>query len=457
MKTFHFDFHTPVGRVKPMHGVGQPPMYGTDDFIMHYIGEAGIPYSRLHDVGGDFGANKYVDIHNVFRDFDRDPYNEASYDFAFTDHLLKCLEKQSCHPIYRLGETIENDFWIKPYRIFPPKDPQKWAVICEHIIRHYNYGWANGYHMGIRYWEIWNEPDNGRDNTENQMWHGTPEEFYELYSVTAKHLKAVFGDEIKVGGYATCGFRHIFSDPARFGVDCPRSDDTCYSSDRSAHFLRFFEGFFDYIKKNGAPIDFFSWHSYLSTERTVHAAAYLKKRLAELGYAGLETQLNEWNNSCEDQGDPDAMDAQMAREWGSGLAAAKAAGMMCAMQKTDTDILCYYDARIDISHYGGMFNPITRKPFPAYFAFKAFDTLYRLGQAVLSEGDGDGVYALGATDGTHRAALITNESPLDRRIQTDLPREMRAYFVDQTHELCELALDPTDFVLPSGSFVLLEG
>jgi len=42
----------------------------------------------------------------------------------------------------------------------PPKDFNKWARICVNIIRHYNDGWAGGYHWGIKYWEVWNEPDN---------------------------------------------------------------------------------------------------------------------------------------------------------------------------------------------------------------------------------------------------------------------------------------------------------
>ena len=62
----------------------------------------------------------------------------------------------------------------------------KWAEICEHIIRHYNEGWADGFYYNIEYWEIWNEPDN------SQMWTGTPEEFYELYRVAANHLKSCF-------------------------------------------------------------------------------------------------------------------------------------------------------------------------------------------------------------------------------------------------------------------------
>jgi hypothetical protein len=33
---------------------------------------AGIPYSRLHDTFGRFGAGEYVDISNIFKNFDAD-------------------------------------------------------------------------------------------------------------------------------------------------------------------------------------------------------------------------------------------------------------------------------------------------------------------------------------------------------------------------------------------------
>ena len=87
--------------------------------------------------------------------------------------------------------TIENYVDIRRYRIDPPKDFGKWARICEHVIRHYNEGWADGFHYGITYWEIWNEPDNGPTVARNQMWTGTAEQYYELYDVTARHLKSV--------------------------------------------------------------------------------------------------------------------------------------------------------------------------------------------------------------------------------------------------------------------------
>ena len=144
------------------------------DRMFHYLTEAGIPYSRLHDVGGGFGDGKYVDVPNIFRNFDADENDPANYDFTFTDLLLNQLVKANVEPYYRLGVTIENAAHIKSYWIDSPKDYAKWARICEHIIRHYTEGWANGFHYKITYWEIWNEAD-GRAK---QMWTGTREELY---------------------------------------------------------------------------------------------------------------------------------------------------------------------------------------------------------------------------------------------------------------------------------------
>lgn len=451
-----YDFNNPKGKIKPMHAIGQPPFSGANASQFHYISEAGMPYSRLHDVGGAYGGNLYVDIHNVFRNFDADADDEASYDFTFTDWLIENIVKQGCEPIYRLGETIENYHYIKAYRIFPPKDNLKWAKICEHIIRHYNYGWANGFNYNITYWEIWNEPDNGRDNSENQMWHGTKEEYYDLYTVTAKHLKSVFGDEIKVGGYATCGFRHILTNPEKFGLDCEAVDDELYLSGRSSNFIDFFEGFFAHIKKHNAPIDFFSWHSYLTTDRTVICAKYLERRLAELGYGNLETQLNEWNNVCEDRGNPLEASQLAISQKGTSLAAAKTVSMMCAMQNTNTKILCYYDAQIGISYYRGMFNPLNSEPFPLYYAFPAFNELYKLGnQAQCTPSSQDGIYTLAASDGDKKAVIIANISDEDVHITTNLDSGLSVYVVDDLRMLEKADVNSADLVVEKGTFCLI--
>ena len=51
-----------VGVIKPMHGVGQPPAIRTDFSRIDYLADAGVPFSRLHDVGGPYRGGRFVDI-----------------------------------------------------------------------------------------------------------------------------------------------------------------------------------------------------------------------------------------------------------------------------------------------------------------------------------------------------------------------------------------------------------
>ena len=44
-------FDNIIGKIKPMHAVGQPPMMATDCSHFHYLKDANIPYARLHDMG----------------------------------------------------------------------------------------------------------------------------------------------------------------------------------------------------------------------------------------------------------------------------------------------------------------------------------------------------------------------------------------------------------------------
>ena len=91
MLHYSVDFNHTKGKIKPMHAIGQPPFSGGflcfDFSYMDYLRRAHIPYSRLHDVGGVFGGNRFVDIPNLFRDFNADENDPESYDSAFTDVL----------------------------------------------------------------------------------------------------------------------------------------------------------------------------------------------------------------------------------------------------------------------------------------------------------------------------------------------------------------------------------
>ena len=178
MNTINVNFNKTTGTIKPMHAVNNGPVYkhGADQRLTNmqdYI-DAGIPYARNHDASfnSTYGINHTVDVDFIFTDFDADPYDEASYDFTCTDEYIRVTALGGAETFYRLGSRIEHQ--IKKYNTLPPKDYKKWAIICEHIIKHYNYGWANGFNYNIKYWEIWNEPDLDDDTSTNKRtWGGT--------------------------------------------------------------------------------------------------------------------------------------------------------------------------------------------------------------------------------------------------------------------------------------------
>ncbi|MBR0459433.1 MAG: hypothetical protein IJJ26_09355 [Victivallales bacterium] len=389
-----------VGKMRPMHAVCQPPMLQLNGFMLHYLTEAGIPYSRLHDVGGFQGGNLYVDVPNLFRDFDADENDPASYDFTFTDSLLSQLAEHKVEPLFRLGVTIENYRHVKAYRIFPPKDFAKWARICEHIIRHYNEGWANGFHHHITYWEIWCEPDDGYfPNSCSSLWKGTPQQFFEMYTITAKHLKACFGDSIQVGGYGSCGF---------YGFEeyCPNCEEITHPPRTPKEgYEKFAQEFLVHIKKENAPMDFFSWHCYSDVAFTLKASKHCRQLLEKYGYGDVPDFLDEWN-ICH-----------TAKSRSTDMAAAKSLGMMLTMQtQSTTAMLNFYDARIATSQYGGLFNPDTWEPYLAYFAFKLFNDAFVLKNQVQSESEDESVVPVCAAANEKRKVLLAanmSDKPVD--------------------------------------------
>lgn len=380
------DFTASCGSVKPLHGVcNSPRTYG--DSIPSFI-QAGIPFSRLHDTGGAFGGSRFVDVPNIFPDFDADVNDPESYDFAFTDAYLKGLTSSGCQIIYRLGVTIENQHYIKAYRIFPPKDYHKWAEICEHIIRHYNEGWDNGFHYGIKYWEIWNEPDGDEPSTgKNAMWKGNAEQYYELYRVASTYLKEKHPD-IKVGGYASCGF---------YALGNPNS------SPRGRYFINFFTGFLNYLKNQPKrlPLDFFSWHYYCrDAEKIKEYSDYVRKQLDDSGYKDAEIILDEWNCIPEKK-----VYEHWAIDTKNEPGASGTAAAFAQMQYGKVDIATYYDSQPSATYCGLYWFP-TQKVTKNYYAFYAFNQLYRLGTACKVKFAKDNVTLIAAKSRVGNSAAI---------------------------------------------------
>ncbi|MBQ9086096.1 MAG: hypothetical protein IJY47_02795 [Clostridia bacterium] len=413
MNLVHVDFDKKCGKIKPMHAVNNGPTFPYDFYGQYQkMTDAAVPYARLHDTGGAFGGARYVDVANVFPNFDADETDPSSYDFAFTDVFLQELVKYGMKPFYRLGCTIENYHKIKAYNIYPPKDPHKWARICEHIIRHYNEGWADGFYMDIEHWEIWNEPDNEPDPLDSPMWRGTKEEFFTLYEISYRHLKQCF-PHLKIGGYASCGFYALtnsdFSSAAK-------------SSPRKEYFLEFFDAFLEYTENHGCGMDFFSWHSYADVERNIYYAKYAREKLDAHGFKDCEVYLNEWNPGYRNRG--------QLRD------AADVLAMMCAMHGTPTDMLMYYDAA-ERSGYCGIFNPVNHTVFPTYYAFYAFGKLYKMGEEVACHVIGKGLFALAACGDKYNGLILVNDTEEEMAVTLELTGcallSSRVYAVDGEH------------------------
>jgi hypothetical protein len=442
----YIDFTKSIGPVKPMHSTGQGPLLRKlmPDFSMfRYLKEAGVPYARLHDVGGMFGGNLYVDIPNLFRNFDADENDPANYDFTFTDLYIAALVENGVEPYFRLGVTIENFARIigKAYRAFPPKDFKKWARICEHVIRHYTEGWANGFRYKITYWEIWNEPDDREDASHSQLWQGTWRQFLELYEIASKHLKAKF-PHLKIGGYAACGVWHLIF--KELGKPVPEIWE---------YRKRCFEEFCAFLKERKPPLDFFSFHGYIEPKHVATFTDYYSRMLAGVGYGKSELHLNEW--LCGDRSGYFWRRASLSSVIAAFIAA-------CQLEK-DLAIANIYDARCALNAYAPLFDPVLKKPGKAFYALKYFNTLYRLGKAVKCEVEGGqgagGLWCVAASRaGRPRpdsAVFIVNDAPTPCQIAADFvgrkPVSCRIVDASRTDE----EIDFTD-TLPPHSFMLVE-
>lgn len=378
MNNIKIDFSKKICKIKPMHAVNNGPIQADaveqtiENFTAYKAAE--IPYARTHDSSfySRYGGEHSVDVHAVFPDFTKNPYDPSSYDFDLTDDYLNTIKAAGTEVFYRLGSKIEH--WRKKYGTIVPADFNKWSVVCEHIIRHYNYGWANGFNMGIRYWEIWNEPDGIKTNGDQPNWSGTPEQFYELYKTAATHLKKCF-PELMIGGPA-CSWMNY----------------------------EWFTGFFKYINSDGkkTPYDFMSWHNYSDNPNVIVEQAKIgKELLKKYGYPEAELNLNEWNY-LENFTDKFVSSLKAIR----GMRGAAYIGAFLSVgQNSPIDMLMYYDARP--SEFNGMFDAVTLEVQKGYYPFLMFSKLYKLGNQAESVSDDDELYITAAFDDDEKAAMIT--------------------------------------------------
>ena len=404
---------TCLGPIKPEHCVNNGPVVARADQVSgNFLSykAARIPYARNHDAShcSSYGGCHTVDVSCIFRDFDADPDDPANYDFVLTDDYIQKTLNAGTKTYYRLGASIEH--WIKKYNTLPPKDFKKWAVICEHIIRHMNEGWADGHHFDIEYWEIWNEPDLVPETSsyyDKKTWGGMDADFYEFYDTVACYLGEKFKN-IKIGG---CAFARGHG--------------------------KFIEEFLAYITRDGhrAPLDFISWHTYDCTpEGIVADAESLRALVDSYGYTEAESILNEWNYIID--WDVHYVESLLAINGLKG--AAFTAATMILSQNLPIDMLMYYDARP--GGFCGLYDFVYRLQ-KGYYPFPIFADLYELGTQVETASDDPEIKFLAAKDADGKfaamGAYFTNDPDALYKLitVTGVPEGAKLYVVDEQHDL----------------------
>ena len=437
MNTLRFDISKSAGAFKimnatnggPIHKRHNPSQYRSN---LETYKAARMPYSRNHDSAmcGIYGGPYSHDISCIFPNFDADVNDPASYDFACTDEsILVCLEAGT-KTFFRLGQTIEHQ--IKKHHVYPPKDYQKWAEICEHIIRHYTEGWADGFTHDMPYWEIWTEPDlgEGEDIHTRKTWAGTREQFYDFYEVVAKHLKKCF-PHLKIGGPALAN-RVLWAD-----------------------------SFLAEMQKREVPIDFFSWHIYYhSTSLFIERADAIRTLLDKYGYENAESILDEYNYVHNwREGFVNSLEMIHGIKGASFVMACISEG-----QKSSIDMMMYYDTRP--SAFNGAFDFYTLRPLKGYYPLYWYGMFYDMKNEVRTEDSIDNIHTLCGVDENDKVLSVITyyiheyETAENKEVKIDFGREgeYEIYLLDENHdaELIKTTSDLTFTMTPCSCIMIKE-
>lgn len=253
----------------------------------------------------DHAGFRYVRFHGLFHD-DMFVYREVQgkpvYNFQYIDDLFDHMLQSGVRPFVELS-FFPSDIAARKGSVgfwwggngSPPSDYSKWAELVRRFAQHCvdRYGPDE---VRSWYFEVWNEPD-----LSEGFFTGTQDQYFELYKVTARTLKAV-DPQLRVGGPATSNFHvpdEIWKKAEADGTD-----------PLTLHWLPgWITDFFDYCRKNNLPVDFISTHPYPMDMqyrgKTVHRSVnstrddlrLLRKMVDSSPYPKAEIHLTEWSSS----------------------------------------------------------------------------------------------------------------------------------------------------------------
>jgi xylan 1,4-beta-xylosidase len=172
--------------------------------------------------------------------YSEDANGKPVYDFRILDGIFDEYKDAGVTPMFELGFTPKamasgtgtyEDHYPESATggavHSPPKDMAKWQEMIRAVTAHMvqRYGRAT---VARWYFEVWNEPD-------ISYWHGTPEQYFDLYDHAVAGVRAALPDA-KVGGPASTG-------PG------------------GAKAAKFLDDFLAHVAAKKSPLDFISFHA----------------------------------------------------------------------------------------------------------------------------------------------------------------------------------------------------
>ena len=281
--TLSANFDVEVGKIRPeLHSSGfGPTICSQTQQDLEDVKSMGFAYARTHDWALVNPNQRVCDYFHVFPLMHLDAKDPKNYVFGPTDYLLKRTREEAGLDIfYRLGTSIEHSGPKVHFNARIPTDFDKVAETFAGTVRHYNRGWADGYRWGIKYWEIWNEPegilnmwapDDDMARLDGPQTDAKKAEcrklFVKFFVTVLKRLKGEFGDEIKVGGPALCGYNEVWLNDILTAC-----------------------------KEAGVAPDFISWHGYANNPLQYSEQAEKGRKLLDgYGFTKCEMIVNEWH------------------------------------------------------------------------------------------------------------------------------------------------------------------
>lgn len=412
----------PMGKIN---GMNNGPLMAHSDHTKEYKA-MGVDFVRFHECHAQ-QAN-CVEVPFIFPDFDADEFDEKNYIFTETDVAVAAAVEQGYEIMYRfgMGTEIHNEKTL--FCVCPP-DYEKWGRIVIQILKHYNEGWANGFHYNIKWCEIWNEADL------TQYWPGSYDEYIKFYAVTSKMLRE-YDPSLKI---CPSGFAGVI--PAK-----PKENATEQQIKKYESRYKFFHTFLDTVKREDLPLDCFPWHFYQPSSKGV---ADILKRIKEMlsihGMEDIDLINTEWGSCSLHRGPANGLDGEInGFTWDMAQtetvkSAIGGLASMIVMQQHGNSRAAYYDPD-PRSNFCGLYD-YNGTPRPLFYSMIAVKMLRECEWEYETEGETDNIRICAAFNGKKAVICITCEDEacdVQLKIRNLNEANVTHYLFDETHPLTRI-------------------